>query len=1194
MATWTRQDTTPTQQQTGPTWTRKQADDRPEAKTFLEQRKQQQEDEDTQSFIGSLLSAGADIASDVWTGIKEAPKAVLGGFRDAAESVKELTQQAMEGALKGTANFETKTHTVVGGGPFGGSFMVLERPKPLEQAPPEHRLISPETEKKAVAAVKSIPDLPEVAQQKSITGQSIRYMAQFMAGFGPFGKALNAAKEVGLAADIAKGGKLAQAAKAVTAGALTDFAMFDAQQQKLGDLMAEVPGLKEVVPEFMKSSKNDTELTGRIKGALENAGLGAALEGFVGGLKILRAGTKTKEALDSATNAGISTKVDFNIEKQFKSDVSPTAVRDKDGNILTSMNAPKPPTPKAEASPILGPDGKPIMRPTQVSDIERAKAIQAEEAQAPKRPGTPEPAAQAGPSDYKKVQEKDIPHPESPDDYAGNIKLNKYNGPEEIRDELKSAAKANDDFMKARGVVSDVELQAKALAREMGGSIDYKKLTLGKLSADVWAERQALHAAAWDTHLKGKAALDGTPQALKDFHESYLRLVGIQERIAGVTAEAGRLLRQFRHQVSGDFNIRDLEGAMKQHGGDDVEKLAKMFATMDSPEKVAHLARKTFKATLSDQLLEAWMGVGLLSGFQTHAANILSNMGTALWTIPERAVAATISLFRPGEDKARYSEVLGQMYGLVTGVRDGLKAAAKAFATETPSGGEKLDIRRFQAIPSKVLREGQQKKSINILGKNIFVPFTGEVAIGGKQVRLSLRALMAEDEFFKAIGYAMEKNALAIRGGINKGLHGRELLDDVMTNIRNPSKESHEAAQNWAHYITFTQDLGEIGRHVQGLAKHPAIRLIMPFVKTPINIAKFGLARAPTALLTPTFWESMKAGGVSRDQALGRMFLGSAIGAAVAHLAANGYITGGGPRNRDHKSLLYSQGWKPYTIYPHGQKPGSIGISYSRLEPLGMVFGMAADYSEIAGHINEQDAGDLAGLITGAISKNLSSKTFLKGLSDAIEAFDDPQRYGQKWWSGYAGTLVPGVVAQYARSQDPILRQVNSTVDKLKSRIHGYSETLYPYRNVFGEIVTLSGGLGPDWISPIYTTTAKTHPAAQALLDAGYYPSHPAKTISDVKLDDKQFDFYQKTAGNMARDTIERFAKMPNWNAVPKVLRQKEYRQIFNRSREIARALTISKFPELMGKIRDAQAKKYGLVIAPKATWSRATNQPRP
>ena len=188
------------------------------------------------------------------------------------------------------------------------------------------------------------------------------------------------------------------------------------------------------------------------------------------------------------------------------------------------------------------------------------------------------------------------------------------------------------------------------------------------------------------------------------------------------------------------------------------------------------------------------------------------------------------------------------------------------------------------------------------------------------------------------------------------------------------------------------------------------------------------------------------------------------MGAAMYEAALGGHITGGGPADDSAKRLLQAGGLQPYSF-----KIGDRYYSYSRLDPFSTTIGTVADMVEMSSHMTEKQQEKSFTLVAAAIVNNLSSKTWMSGLSSALEAINDPDRYLDGFVSRTAGAIaVPSLVAQIAKSNDPLLREARAPMDRIKSRIPGMSASLYPRRDVFGKAMTQQEAVAPDLVSPLY------------------------------------------------------------------------------------------------------------------------------
>ena len=620
-----------------------------------------------------------------------------------------------------------------------------------------------------------------------------------------------------------------------------------------------------------------------------------------------------------------------------------------------------------------------------------------------------------------------------------------------------------------------------------------------------------------------KTAKGGGDEAVFSFAQHLQKHAAIQAQVSGMTAEAGRALGQFRIKASSDIARQSAIEETLKTGATDYRKIADALGSLDSPEALNKFVRDIQKPKMSDKLLEVWINA-LLSGPQTHVVNSLSNTLTSLLQIPERAVAGAIGKLHGGE-KVLLREPLYQAAGWIQGVKEGLRSFWRVVKTGEPIDPmTKIEASRHKAISG----------------------------VKGEFVRIPGRMLMAEDELFKSIARRSELNAQAIRTAVQEGAEnptGRaaELL-------ANPTPKMTQAADDAARYITFSKPLGEAGTAVQKIANtHPAFRVIVPFIRTPTNIVKFAGERSPFALLSENVRGAIKKGGADRDIQLARMAVGTGVGAYVTYLAADGHITGGGPSDPDLKRSLRDTGWQPYSI-----KIGDEYHAYNRLEPLGIILGVSADMAEIHDYIKSDDEKkNLASMIAKSVANNLTNKTFLRGITDLVNTLSDPDRHGERWLQSLAGTAVPTGVAQVARNQDPVLRETETVLDKIKSRIPGYSQDLPPRRNAFGEPIILEGGVGPDLLSPIYTSKVKNDPVYNEIARLKLDIAMPEKKVFDVKLDAREYDQYVVAQGQLAKTQLDALVGSPTYQSLPDWARGDAIKSIVERARKVARVQMI-------------------------------------
>jgi len=758
-----------------------------------------------------------------------------------------------------------------------------------------------------------------------------------------------------------------------------------------------------------------------------------------------------------------------------------------------------------QATPEVDPVVTPEVTPTEITPIETP-------IEAPTIQQTDE-TAQAEAITAPKDVEMGLPSATTPG--ARNINFDNIKEPDEVLTVIDNIGAQEDQFIKARGgVVSHEQTVVDSSRVELEEILGFK-LGDGVTPARVTGARIALTDSASRLQKLAKNVLDGDATTAEKlaFRQSVSTHVAIQQSVAGMSAEAGRSLNAFRIPVQAGMQTGDktavfrsqLQETFERSGGDDtLYKLAEYIEEAgDDLAEVTKRAKEVNSATTGDFILEFWIN-GLLSSPATHVVNTTSNALVATWAIPERMLASGYSKLFRSEKGVEIQEAVGQLYGVAQGARDGLRMFWKTLKTGEPSDPlMKLEARKYRAITAQnmgINTEGYLSKGVDLLGN---------------MIRMPGRFLGAEDEFFKSIGYRMELNALAYRKAMGEGLEGKELGERIVGIINNPTEEIHLAASDVARVQTFTNPLGETGQKVQQLANsHPALKLILPFVRTPVNIVKFVGVRSPLAPFAKSFRADVAAGGARRDMALSKMSLGSLIMVSAVPYAMDGTITGPGPKGKSQRDALRRQGWQPNSI-----KVGDKYYSYNRLDPLGMFLGLTAEITEVMKYAEDEDRDSLATAITIAVAKNVTSKTYLRGLADTMNVLSDPDRYAERYFQRMGASFMPmtSLTAQIERTVDPTLRAAYDLMDEIKARTPGLSDSLPPRRNLYGEPIVLQGGLGWDFVSPIYSSTRKFDYVDNEIVENEVNVTMPRRSIGtgnfSIELNADEYDRYVVLAG---------------------------------------------------------------------------------
>ncbi|MCK1479330.1 hypothetical protein IVB27_32470 [Bradyrhizobium sp. 197] len=748
-------------------------------------------------------------------------------------------------------------------------------------------------------------------------------------------------------------------------------------------------------------------------------------------------------------------------------------------------------------------------------------------------------------------------------DKAGNIRLDNLSTPEDVSQVIRDAAVANNDFIDARrGVVTDGQVLELADALGMDeGQLNRRKLGEAFNAEQIMAARKLLIQSATTVRDAMVKAATGSEAEIMAYAEAKQRHRMIQEQVSGLTAEAGRALRAFR-KLEGQQEAKQLDAFLKDATGKTLFQLqreAQLGMQLDTPAQVSKFVNDTSKPSLKDMVIEAWMSA-LLSGPKTHLANVMGNTISGLWRPLETLTASGIgkarSLVTGSKDRVLPGEAAAELFGMVQGSREGVVAAYKAFKT---GEGQLTTTRQAEQYNPRALPSA----TVNLFGK--------DRQIGGEQARIPLRMLTAEDEFFKSVAYRGDINRQAYAIAAQEGLPAEQTHVRIAELSANPTEEMIANAKRVAEYQTFQTPLGNVGRSVQNFSNsHILAKLVVPFVRTPINLLKYAGERSPLGVFSREVRDNLagKNGAVARDTQIARITLGTMVGVAALEMASQGLITGGGPADPKQKAIMRANGWQDYSV-----KIGDMYYRYNRLDPFSIILGTVADAYEInqASGAKDTEKQHLMALIFGAVSKNILERASLKGPSDLIQAVTDPERYGKSYIKSLSGTIVPSISAQTAQAMDPIIRDARTVVDGLKARIPGLSQTLMPKRDIWGEPMVREGGLGPDLLSPIVESRLKNDPVNKALLSAGYYPGKMDRKIRGVELTDQQYDDYQRIAGRTAKVRLNAIVSMPGFEQMPESTRKELMTNTIQQSREMARSLIMMQNPEIMKKANDAK-----------------------
>lgn len=529
-----------------------------------------------------------------------------------------------------------------------------------------------------------------------------------------------------------------------------------------------------------------------------------------------------------------------------------------------------------------------------------------------------------------------------------------------------------------------------------------------------------------------------------------------------VSSNSGRALRRMRGQLR--FTPEVLAKVKTMDGA----ALAKViYQTKGDPKKLAQALNPSFLKRVTDE------GAFLLSNnllwlWPTHTMNITSSAMMVLGRPAEKYLGSFAVAPHIGNTLRR--QAAKEWGATMAALGDGFTAMVEAFKRgdsllaphnteffQHGAGSTTLPVLRWKPIntPSDLIENGLNALNYrNLIG-------------------IPTRALGAVDEFFKTLRYRAAVQAEAAVEAAERGLTGSAYTTFVSKRLEaaiDPAtgRALDDRALREAQIATFQQELtpGTLGATIQQVrGRHPLLHFVVPFVKTPVNVVRYSVKMTPGLNLLQAEYRTALSGAIGPEaqaQAVGQMALGSTFMALTAGLALNGSITGPGPTDPALQRELRATGWQPYSFVLTDEDGSKTYVPLGRADPVGLAFSMVATITEAMQADPEADMEVPITALGVALAKSFMDRTFLANINQAVQAASDPERRGTKWLGNMAGNLIPASSLLRGTNPDPYLREARDLIDNALKNMPGYSETLPPLRDAFGEPILRKIGLLGD------------------------------------------------------------------------------------------------------------------------------------
>ena len=885
---------------------------------------------------------------------------------------------------------------------------------------------------------------------ETVWGEGSKAVSQFITGFIGAGKILKAGQ-------ILQGaGKAATVARGAVQGFITDFTAFDSHEANLANVVERFPAVGNPITDYLASKEDDGAAYGRLKNAITGLVPGVAGECLAVGVKAFRAGRAAKSIEEADALAA-------------------KAVDEM--NALAS---------KAEAG----------------NGSVAGKAVT------------------GGVEDAQRVL--------TPEEFTSNFETALTNGKtidEALEEGVNIGSRATFDSVEE---ARTARAYAEAIYEHTLKGKGVEPHNFLREHAQEWIQRSGLDEIA-QAAINDRGVMEDMSKRFLTYRVAEKNTNHALGQLYESLKQAGKNPAESEEFIRLSHHYQDLSRASKDIGTSVARSLNSMKvdpdylppnlmmavikATGGSSEDILRVLNKV-QGNKVGSLGKGYMEViinGLLSGPKTHLVNIAGNATKSLIMPVEKIIGGAVTL-----DKQMANEGFHTLMGVGKYLSESWKACSMAWKTGDnilDAGNKIMDSQSHQPIFTTYERI-KKDMLVNLQAKGVDVS-NGLPKWQGLQARFQSfvgvpsRALLSMDEFFKQINYRAHTYGQLVAEGMAQKMDDASLEAFVKKGMDGAfdgtGKGINKDSLRYGQEATWTQSLKDgayinIGKGMESFARTtPAARLVVPFIKTPTNLYRDFVAHTPGInLLTKRFHDAIRAGGEQRAQALGATATGSFFWVSAITAASSGKITGGYPKDPTARQAWIDAGIEPYSF-----RIGDTYLSYARAEPFAAIFGIAADFSEHYRNWDDSSKANLANHAMVALASNLTSKSYMTGLTDLMAALTDDSTDSSKmakYLQRTSGMLVPfssGVRFARQIADDP-MREVRSIADNYQNMFPGLSDNLPEKRSwITGKHIS----------NNVFWGTHKNDPVTTELASLGDNLSAgpPPRTYKGIELTGQQY-----------------------------------------------------------------------------------------
>ena len=363
---------------------------------------------------------------------------------------------------------------------------------------------------------------------------------------------------------------------------------------------------------------------------------------------------------------------------------------------------------------------------------------------------------------------------------------------------------------------------------------------------------------------------------------------------------------------------------------------------------------------------------------------------------------------------------------------------------------------------------------------------------------------------------------------------------------------------------------------------------VVPFVKTPINIARRAIEYSPVGLVKNLTYDikQLKQGNITAGQFVDKIsegMTGTMITALGFFLAKMGILSGGSDEKYKVANYEKSIGEQPYSI-KIGDKTYTLDWLAPSAMPLFTGVTMYEEFTELFGESKDEeetqrDALAFIGGFTHLLDP-ITEMSFMQSFNNVLNSYDSNKLVGvfEQSLESYIAQYFPTLGSQIAKTFDPTRRTTTATgqgyskkVEQvrryLQSKIPGMASFLEPYVNVWGEEEAnphfedrlLENTVYPYWISHNKLTSVDTEIMRlyQQYGNASVMPGIPSSyyTIDGNRIDltEEQYTEFKKQAGKFSFNNLQSLFPTNFYKNLTDEEKEKAISKVYSYAREYAK-----------------------------------------